>query len=434
MYRNALISSTCIVLLLLFVTTAAAQQCTDNDLDGYFKEGGICGLIDCNDNDKTVFPGASELCDAKDNNCDGKLDFTTDVDRDGDGVPMCAEDCNDNNPHISPEVQEGPYDRITCSDGIDNDCDYRIDMADEDCIKECKDNDGDGFGNPGLIICANGPLTDCNDSDASIHPEAADNSCNNIDENCDGYNDEGYVNSITECGQGICSSSGLLICSDGVEIDTCSPGEVFSEGPAGNSTCYDNVDNDCDGVIDSNDTDCVSPCIDNDADGYGNPGVITCDNGPLADCNDNDAYIHPHALDNNCNNIDENCDGYYDEGYIITVTECGQGICSSSGLLTCSGGVETDTCLPGAVLSEGPVGDSTCYDTVDNDCDGVTDSNDTNCVGPCIDNDGDGYGSPGNINCPNGPITDCNDQDPAINAHNISYCDPALRRILKYIF
>lgn len=50
------------------------SSCTDNDDDGYAVEGGECGPIDCNDSDPTVNPGATEVCDGVDNNCDGQID------------------------------------------------------------------------------------------------------------------------------------------------------------------------------------------------------------------------------------------------------------------------------------------------------------------------------------------------------------------------
>ena len=48
-----------------------APECTDWDEDGYAREGGVCGLADCNDNDPLTYPGAEETCDLKDNDCDG---------------------------------------------------------------------------------------------------------------------------------------------------------------------------------------------------------------------------------------------------------------------------------------------------------------------------------------------------------------------------
>ncbi|NOX91069.1 MAG: hypothetical protein GXP18_01045 [Gammaproteobacteria bacterium] len=51
-------------------------------------------------------------------------------------------------------------------------------------------------------------------------------------------------------------STGEVICVDGEIIDTCAPGRPQTEGPAGDSTCEDDIDNDCDGRVDSYDWDC----------------------------------------------------------------------------------------------------------------------------------------------------------------------------------
>jgi len=51
----------------------AGQSCPDNDHDGHLPPQ--CGGSDCNDNDPLVFPGAQERCNARDNNCDGTVDF-----------------------------------------------------------------------------------------------------------------------------------------------------------------------------------------------------------------------------------------------------------------------------------------------------------------------------------------------------------------------
>ncbi len=136
-------------------------ECTDNDGDGYAAEVGPCATpvtVDCNDTNAATYPGAVEICDSIDNNCDGYDGF----DADGDGFTTCAGDCNDNNTMINPGASE------QC-DGIDNDCDNTID--------ESFDADSDGY-----TICGG----DCNDSDTGIHPGATEICGNNIDENCDG--------------------------------------------------------------------------------------------------------------------------------------------------------------------------------------------------------------------------------------------------------
>ena len=406
-----------------FLSPVIAQQCTDTDLDGFFIEGGSCGPVDCDDTNNTVYPGAPLICDGLDNNCDGYKDYLTDEDKDGDGVPWCGGDCDDNHPSKYPGNQEGPFGDATCSDGLDNDCNKGVDWADIQCQKPCTDEDGDGYGKPGNISCPQGTVSDCNDNDPGVNPGVVDINCNNIDENCNGFVDEGYAITIANCGYANCSATGFLTCVDGVEINTCVPESALTEGPAGDPTCYDNMDNDCDGNTDSYDAQCIGPCPDNDGDGFGDPGMITCYNGPQADCNDNDANINPGAVDSNCNNIDENCDGLVDEAYVMTISDCGLGICSSTGVLKCLDGIEIDTCIPGLAQTEGPVDDPTCYDSIDNNCDGETDFNDAHCIRPCLDNDGDGYGNPGNPACPNGPVVDCNDNDPDINPDHIVNCD-----------
>lgn len=58
----------------LTYNTSAPMLCIDNDEDGYNSTGGSCGPIDCNDNNNAVNPGANEVCDSIDNNCDGQID------------------------------------------------------------------------------------------------------------------------------------------------------------------------------------------------------------------------------------------------------------------------------------------------------------------------------------------------------------------------
>ncbi len=102
--------------------------------DGHVADGG-----DCNDNDAAIFPGAVEVCNAADDDCDGEVDVgATDVstwyeDGDGDGfgvddatVAACdpgdgwaeqAGDCDDDDDGVRPDAVE------ICGDGVDDDCD-----------------------------------------------------------------------------------------------------------------------------------------------------------------------------------------------------------------------------------------------------------------------------------------------------------------------
>ena len=155
----------------------------DDDRDG----DGVPRGTDCDDDNSSVYPGADELCDGVDNDCDGRVDeedainpgtFFKDADGDGFGDPSISEeactapdgmveegtDCDDTNPGAFPGATEVWY------DGVDSDC-----AGDGDF-----DRDGDGF--PGG---ADG--TDCNDEEALAYPLAEEVCGDGIDNNCDGY-------------------------------------------------------------------------------------------------------------------------------------------------------------------------------------------------------------------------------------------------------
>lgn len=153
---------------------------TDSDGDGSFTPG------DCDDTDATIYPGAVEVCDSQDNNCDLIVDEGLEVptyylDADGDGhgtsnvsITVCPQpsmyaanndDCNDSRSSIYPGAEE-------FCDGLDNDCDGVIDGP--DCAQPV-DADADGYLS----------TVDCVDSDASINPGASDDCTNQIDMNCD---------------------------------------------------------------------------------------------------------------------------------------------------------------------------------------------------------------------------------------------------------
>ena len=94
--------------------------CVDADKDGHF--AARCGGDDCDDSDLSVYPGAPELCDGVDNDCD-LITPPGEQDADLDGVRLCADDCDDTNPARYPGAPELP-------DCLDTDCDG---LGHDDC-------------------------------------------------------------------------------------------------------------------------------------------------------------------------------------------------------------------------------------------------------------------------------------------------------------
>ena len=189
------------------------QICNDDDLDG------ACAWEDCDNNNSSVFPGADEVCNGIDDDCDepteidespaiGERIWYRDLDGDGhgtssgsvavtacdqpdDGYSSNNDDCDDTDNNIFPGAPE-------LCDGLDNDCDPSTledvdddsdgsspcdspaDCDDTDAALNPNDRDGDG------ISSCNG---DCNDTVASIAPGAGE-ICDGYDNDCDGRIDE----------------------------------------------------------------------------------------------------------------------------------------------------------------------------------------------------------------------------------------------------
>nr|MDJ0865604.1 putative metal-binding motif-containing protein [Myxococcota bacterium] len=269
----------------------------DLDADGYPLDAPLLPGPDCDDGDPAIGPGAAEDCtDGIDNDCNGRVDAADDAcspdcgDIDGDGykdIDCGGYDCADRDFAVNPGVGE-----IACN-GIDDDCDPAT--PDEP--------DGDGDGAPFPSCEAGGFDEDCDDTDPLRFPGAAEDCCDGIDNNCDGDVDA----ADRQC-QGFCADPANDADGDCICISwECDDGNYFVGGPAEN--CLDGIDNDCDGDVDGADQQCPSEGLDVDGDGYYDiiaPAYWT------TDCNDFAAEIHPGAVEDCSNGIDDDCNGLTD--------------------------------------------------------------------------------------------------------------------------
>ena len=412
----------------------------DNDGDGFgnsseaalaceVPDGYVENDVDCDDNDDTIHPQASESCDEVDNDCDGLVDeqltelWFYDGDLDGygdaedfmegcfpnDGYVDNSDDCDDEDETIYPEAEE-------ICDGLDNDCDEQID--EDVTITVFVDFDADGFGNDDILeeTCEVGDYQslyggDCDDLDSNINPNASeycdfiDNNCNEIvdesssvdsetwyeDNDGDGdgnpsvvqtscYQPNGYVLANTDCDDEDASVyTGAPEICDGL-VNTCAGALAANE-----------VDNDGDGYVE---------CL---IDGNGWDGSTSVIGGQ--DCDDDNSAYHQVTT----YYPDTDNDGFGDPSAALA-------ICVPPSSYT----LNAEDCDDS---------DGSIYPSATELCDGQVNACGTSLDASEIDDDTDGYvecvidvnGWDGATSISGGE--DCNDTDAGVNPGAIEYCD-----------
>ena len=238
-----------LVLVLAGCPPVVPELDCDRDQDGHLAQG-ECGGADCDDADAAVHPGADELCDLLDRDCDGLADvdsvdaptWWTDADADGYGdeqgpLVACeqpagsadnAEDCDDGDADVGPP--RGGYPDL-----------------DEDLFG---DSSADGW----MTTCDSDPPlstndNDCDDTDPAVHP-GADEACNGVDDDCDGEVDEATWWRDSD-GDGYGADPTTHDCDPGdgwADNDSdCDDGDAAVH-PGAEEICANGLDDDCDGL------------------------------------------------------------------------------------------------------------------------------------------------------------------------------------------
>ena len=393
-------------------------QCTYHCLPGYFD---VDGKAD-NGCEYACTPSNNgiEICDGKDNDCDGLVDDSpTDVGQACGGAGGCQPGvvtCISGAPIC---VGAGQPSEEVC-DGIDNDCDGLIDESDPNLGKPCYPLGADGC-NPqtgtcvgqcqlGAWVCTAGSLVCV----GAVTPQLE--ICDGIDNDCDGLVDEDFNLQTDPRHCGTCNvactyAHAVGLCSNGkCQIGPCQTGWTDADHTPSNGCEYactpdgpevcDGIDNDCNGLTDANDPGLIYPtvnfCSQIGECGKGPGGsahfsgdatfpVCTTPSGtslPRWICN-YPATVQltgPNqvvAQESWCDGLDNDCDGAVDEfASAVLGTSCsdnaGLGVCRRVGTMKC----QADKTLAPACDLSGSVAatptDEIC-DGLDNDCDGLTD-------------------------------------------------------------
>lgn len=362
----------------------------DDDCDGMVDEGDPGGGAACGASDGACVQGvdqcvagavvcvggvreATESCNGVDDDCDGITD-----ENNPDGGRLCGESigacqlgrevCTDG--ALACEGDVGPV-AETC-DGLDNDCDGDIDNGNPGGGASCGETRGICMA--GSLSCSGGTLTCVGATGGTIE------ACDSLDNDCDGNTDETFslqtdLNNCGVCGRSCSFTNGFPTCTAGsCVLAGCDTGFVDRDGnPAngceyacnftGNEIC-NGLDDDCDGSTDETLTPPANFCNPN---GLCAGTAATCNGATGWECNYPATY---EETETRCDGVDNDCDGGVDETYDTLGDLCSNGVggCQRFGQIVCDG-VSAIRCNAAAA---GTPSTELC-NGIDDDCDDTTD-------------------------------------------------------------
>ena len=367
-----------------------------------------------------------ETClDGTDEDCDGRVDEEFEAigeacKPEGASGPIGKLSCTGDRTRLRC-VPQDEADDIIC-DGVDSDRDGAID---EDFIVRVEECPAGSCSSVGYMRCVEGAeVSTCQNTPSN--PMVREDLCDGVDADCDGRVDEDADNTPLSCGEGICAQEGRIACVRTELVEQCTPAlelrrdelcngldddcdglvdeNVFNAcggcGVTPPELC-DGEDNDCDGEVDEDFPLLNQACtIGNGACGV--QGVYQCSADPSLppECvTDTPLPPTPPEL---CDGVDNDCDGRVDEQVEGVGDACSVGIgeCQRSGVKQCrpnqAQGLVALVCsvAPGEPQEES-------NNSLDDDCDGVVDEGFGPEVCDALDNDGDDHVDEGLMDCPN---------------------------------